>query len=89
MGLRLPSVYPSRPATNDPMQWGRPNRAQIYDFNDPRPERNYVVLAAFVAVDNDVVVFIVVEADEKIGRGFQTLNFEAQVMSGPGFETED
>ena len=84
------------------MQWGRPNRAQIYDFNDPRPERNYVVLAytdisdivnavlaAFVAVDNDVVVFIVVEADEKIGRGFQTLNFEAQVMSGPGFETED
>ena len=47
------------------------------------------VLAAFVAVDNDVVVFVVVDSDEKIGRGFQTLNFEAQVMSGPGLETED
>ena len=39
------------------------------------------VLAAFVAVDNDVVVFSVVDADEKIGRGFQTLNFEAQGWS--------
>ena len=41
------------------------------------------VLAAFVAVDYNVVdvVFVVVDSDEKIGRGFQTLNFEAQEWS--------